>query len=138
MLEFYVLAGKHEFNVSVPLLTSCVCVCRLVSSDIKEQGEECQKSFGHDGAMRHAAIHFESARTLGDPAQPAGHSHYHTLAYAQTSYTLPHRHTEYKVPCTPHHPACRPPLLRHEFLNKMHTETPTCPPPPPYQTETHG
>lgn len=85
MLEFYVLAGKHEFNVSVPLLTSCVCVCRLVSSDIKEQGEECQKSFGHDGAMRHAAIHFESARTLGDPAQPAGHSRYHTLAYAQTS-----------------------------------------------------
>lgn len=39
----------------------CVCVCRLVSSYIKEQGEECQKSFGHDGATRHAAIHFESA-----------------------------------------------------------------------------
>lgn len=76
MLEFY---GKRGFNVGVPLLASCVCVCRLVSSDIKEQGEECQKSFGHDGAVLHAAIHFKSARTLGDPAQPAGHGRYHTL-----------------------------------------------------------
>lgn len=52
-----------------------ICVCSLSSLDVREQGKECHKSFGLDGATRHVAIHFASAPRGEIPSSLGGRIH---------------------------------------------------------------
>lgn len=122
--------------VRVLCVYACAHVCHLVSSDVKEQGEECQKSFGHDGATRHAAIHFESAarweiqRSQGGMATATrahSHTHTHRNTPLSTNLILPHRHTKHKIPpCFITQPLATPldlPGHTHALKKGINTDT---------------
>lgn len=91
-----------EVNVSVLLMASsvCVCVCRLVSSDVRTRrgvSEVIWPRWSHTARCHSLRI----SRTLRDPTQPGGarplphtHTHAHALMpLVRLTFSFPHTQT---------------------------------------------